>query len=272
MPMPIHMLLPLLLLASCLPVAVNAACTRSINVPIAPIGLSVFMSQDGVLSGVYPDLLRKIAQQEGCNFTLSEVPRARLESLFEAGRSDLLVPASRSQRRDALGFFVPLIHSRATVISMATNRPPIADLKDLLARRELRVALVRGFDFGQAYQDMVRELTSQGRVVFERDAASVARLLFGGQADITIMAPSILVGAVLTDPRVASQVDKLQFDAIDELPWGDSGIYISRTALKPEDQQALREQFERASRSGIVWKSFQQYYPASALSGSIKPR
>lgn len=248
-----------------------AGCTRTINVPIAPIGLSVFVAPDNTVSGVYPEILRSMSTKEGCSFEFSVVPRARLDVLFESGRADLLIPASRSPARDELGLFVPLVYSRATLISVASERPAAKTAQDLLSRRDIKVGLVRGFDFGPGYQALVRELAEQGRVVQEVDAASVGRLMQSGAVDMTIMAPSILVGALLGEPKVAGLVPRLRYEAIEELPWGDSGAYISKH-LNEADTNTLREALERSSKSGAVWKAFLRYYPANALTGSIRAR
>jgi polar amino acid transport system substrate-binding protein len=239
---------------------------------MAPVGLSVFEAPDKSISGVYPDILRSVSGKEGCEFVFSMVPRARLEALFEAGRVDMLIPASRSAARDALGIFIPMVHSRATLLSLASSRIKLGSAQELLARRELKVGLVRGFDFGPAYLALVKELVAQGRVVMDVDAASIARLLQSGAVDVTIMVPSILAGAIQADPKTAGLIEKLYSEPIDELPWGDSGVYLSKTALNETDRQTLQELLERTARSGAVWKAFQRHYPASALTGSIRAR
>ncbi|GGC96088.1 substrate-binding periplasmic protein [Undibacterium terreum] len=249
----------------------HASCTRPMNVPLSPIGLSVIANGDTV-SGVYPDVLRTAGTREGCNFEFSVVPRARLSAMFDAGKADLLIPASKSARRDEHGIFVPLIFGRAMVISLASDRAPIRSAQDLLDRRDLKVALVRGFDFGDAYQKLVKELSSQGRVFLDTDVVSVARLMQSGNADVTIMAPSILAGAIQAEPRTPGLLEKLRYEPIDELPWSDSGAYISRTSLNETDRNALRELLERSAKSGAIWNAFQRYYPAGVLSGSIRPR
>ena len=250
----------------------SADCSRTVNVPVAPIGLSVFVTGDNTVSGVYPDVLRAMASREGCSFDFSVVPRARLDVMFESGRADLLLPASRSPTRDAHGVFVPLIYSRATLISATADRPAIKSAQELLDRRELKVGVVRGFDFGPAYQSLVKDLTEQGRLVQEVDAVSVARLLQSGAVDLTIMAPSIFVGAVQGDPKFAKLLARLRNEPIDELPWGDSGVYISKHSMSEADTNVLRDALERATKSGAVWKAFQRYYPANALMGSIRAR
>jgi len=252
------------------PLGGRAACSRVFQGPISATGQGVIVEGDAI-KGIYPDLLRSLADKDGCTVALSAVPRARLEMLFETGRADLLIPASRTPKRDAHGTFIPLIHARAMLISLRTGRPAIKSLQELLDKPGLKVALVRGFDYGQTYQELITTLTQQGRLITEVDAVSVARLLKSGAADATIMAPSILAGALQDDERVQDLLDRLQFEALPELPWGDSGVYLSNTALNPRDRAALRAALERAAKSGVVWKGFQQYYAPAVLNGSIRP-
>lgn len=248
--------------------AALADCSRVLQVPVAPLGQSIIVADDGV-SGVYIDVLRGIP---GCNFLFTPVPRARQEAMFEGGRADLLIPAARTPRRDEYGFFVPLAYVRATLISLNTERAPLRSLQELRERRELRVALVRGFDYGEAYQALIKDLRAQGRLFLDVDPVSVARMLHGGLADVTIMAPSILVGALHADPRARPLLDRLRYEPVDELPWTDSGVYISKTAVSEPDRALLREALEKSARSGALWKVFQRYYPAGSLTDSVKPR
>lgn len=253
-----------------LPLGASAICSRPINVPMASTGLSVVVDGDAV-SGIYPDLLRVMSEKEGCTFATTAVPRARLEVLFESGRADLLIPASKTPKRDALGTFVPLIHSRALLLSIPSKRQAIGSVRELLAHPELKVALVRGFDYGQAYQDMAAALSKQGRLILEVDALSVARLLKAGTVDATFMGATILAGSVRGDERVRDVVDGLRIEALEEIPWGSSGVYISNTSLSPADKAAVQGALERAARSGDVWKSFQHYYSPVILKASIRP-
>ena len=145
-------------------------------------------------------------------------------------------------------------------------------LSELLSRPDLRVIAVRGFDCGQAYQEALVELGRLGRLTWEVDPLSVARLLKSGSVDATIMAPVILAGAMQEDARVAGLIDKLRFEPLEELPWGESGAYISKTSLSKDDVQALMTAMTRLSQSGLVWKGFQRYLPAAVLKESVRGR
>jgi len=239
---------------------------------MAVTGLSVIDARDGTIGGVYPDILRGIQAKGDCAFALTLVPRARMEAMFRNGQSDLLIPATRSPQRDASGVFVPLIHNRVTLISTRSERAPIATARELLAQSQLRVSLVRGYSFGPAYDELVKVLQRQGRVQFESDTTAVARRLESEPDVVTLMTPSILVGAIRADARFHALLPTLRFEPIEEFPWGDSGAYISRRALGAVDRDQLQALLEASVQSGLVWKKFLEYYGEDLRNEGIRPR
>ena len=259
------------MLTLALPSLVGAQCSRDIQVPVSVIGASVVVNGASI-SGIYPDLLRSMGAKLGCNFIFTPVPRARLEAMFEAGKADLLIPASSTPRRDQHGLFIPMLGSRPLLISLQGARASINTMQELIERRELRVALVRGYDYGAPYQALAKELSSQGRLFYEVDALSVARLMQSGFIDATIMAPTILAGVAQNDARVYGLVERLRLEGLPELPWGMSGIYLSRKSLTAQDQATLRELLDKAARSGILMESFQRHHSQEILTLSIRPR
>ncbi|WP_294764710.1 hypothetical protein [uncultured Rhodoferax sp.] len=248
-----------------------AACSRPLQVPVSATGQSVIIA-DGEINGIYPELLRSLGGKDGCEFVFMPVPRARQELLFETGKADLLVPATRTPRRDEFGIFVPLTRSRATIISLDAKRAPFKSAYDLIERKDVRVVLVRGFDYGQPYQELMEVLQRQNRLLLESDPLAVARFLKANPGDVTIMAPIIMVGAIQDDARVSDLADRLRFDPIAELPWGENGLYVSKTSVSKEDSAMLLSLFNRPAVASTLWKSFQTYYPAAALKESIRPR
>ncbi len=259
------------LLALALPLLAAAQCSRDIQVPVSAVGASVVVNGASI-GGIYPDLLRSMGAKLGCNFIFTAVPRARLEAMFETGKADLLIPASRTPRRNQHGLFIPMLGNRPMLISLQGTRAPVNNVQELLERRELRLALVRGYDYGTAYQALAKELNRQGRLSYEVDVLSVARLMQSGFIDATIMAPTILAGVAQNDARVYGLVERLRLEGLPELPWGMSGIYLSRKSLTAQDQATLRELLDKAARSGILMESFQRHHSQEILTLSIRPR
>ena len=252
-----------------LPALAAANCSRAIEVPVAAMGFSV-MVQDGKYQGVYPDWLAQISQATGCQFQYQAVPRARLMQMFELGQADLLIPATRTTERDALGDFVPLIRTRPAIVSLqAAPRSPLRTLGELLQRQELRVVVVRGYDFGGPYRQAVEVFHRQGRLVLESEPSGVAKALQLGLADVTLIVPSILVGSVLTDDKLRDLAERLRIENVDEFPWTTSGVYLSRQRLPEADRRRLTKAFQAAGPQ--VWQHFNRLHPAGSLGSSIQP-
>ncbi|WP_342114979.1 substrate-binding periplasmic protein [Pseudoduganella sp. OTU4001] len=265
----IRRLLAAATLAAAMPA--HAECSRDIVVPVSSTGVSVIVG-NGVFSGIYPDLFRSLGPRAGCHFVFAGVPRARQELMFETGKADLLLPATRTPARDVHGIFVPMVGHRAVLISLQSARPAIINAQDLLDRRDLRMAVVRGYDYGEAYQALVRELAKQGRLFVEVEPTAIARLLFVGAVDVTIMGPTILAGAINREARVQGMLDRLRLEPIPELPWQQTGVYVSRHSLTPDDRAILLELLERAAKSNVVMEGFQRYHRPEILSESVRPR
>jgi polar amino acid transport system substrate-binding protein len=215
--------------------------------------------------------LRNAGLKEGCSFVFSSVPRARQEVLFRNGHADLLVPAVRLPVRDEAGVFVPLTSVRAQLISVDASRPAVHSLKELEARRDVRLVLVRGFDYGDNYQTLIAELKKQGRLSLEPDPDSIARVILSGAADATIMTAPIFSGAVQMDGRLRGLQDKLRYETLDDLPWTESGIYVSKRSLALEERTALLDLLDQVAKSGALWANIKNYEQLDALKDSVRP-
>lgn len=248
----------------------EAGCSRAITVPMAPIGLSVSFD-DERSDGVYPTLLREIGASTGCDFQMQRVPRARLQKMFESGQADLLIPASASPAREQDGEFVPMIQVRASLLTLARERPALRSLAELVAQPEFKLAVVRGFSFGAAYDNAVTVLRAQKRLVEESDVTGVARALRQGLAQGTVMTASILIGTLVQETDLTPLVKQVRIEPLEELGWSESGVYLSRHALPEADRRRLRRAFVQQAKAGRVWQLFNDHHPPGSLGGSIRP-
>jgi polar amino acid transport system substrate-binding protein len=228
--------------------------------------------QDDKIGGIYKDILDSVASKSNCSFALSAVPRARLERLFEAGQADLLLAATRSPERDRLGIFIPLVRTRATAISFGkAERKPIAQGRDLLLQPDVRLVVVRGFNFGPAYLALTEAMQKQGRLVQEADPLAVARWLRANPNDVTLMAPITMYGALVEDERLKDMIDTMTVEGLEDIPWGESGVYLSREALPATTRDFLKTTIQRETRSDYLYRRFSAIYPPQVLKGSVMP-
>lgn len=272
--MPLKHLPPLALLIlglALFPMVSQAQCSRPISVPMSVTGFGV-IAKAGELSGIVPEFLKEVGTKAGCRFVLTLVPKNRQENLFELGKADILVSAVKTERRNKLGSFVPMMQIRATLISIDGQHPPMHSAKDLYQQKTMRFVIVRGYDYGNNYQAILAELKKQGRLTFEADPLSVARTMKANPHYVTIMAPTIFAGVMLTESLAKDLLGKVRFDPLDELPWTESGIYISNTSLSHADQANLKLAVEKVASTDVVWRAYQQYYPHDILKFSFRPR
>ncbi len=256
------------------PLCAQALCSRTVQVPVAPIGLGVTVV-DGHVGGIYPDLLRGLANKEGCALNFPVVPRARQEMMYELGLADILLPARRSPRRDGFGLFIPLIQSRAALVSLRGLALPldqVHSLPDLLQQHELRLAVVRGYDYGDDYQQLLAGMRSQGRLVEAVDPISLVRMLDAGMAEVSIVAPTIITGALRGDAKLKTWLPRVQITTLEDLPWGESGLYVStRSSLSIADRERLQASLMHLAKSDVTWREFQRYYPEDDLRLTVRP-
>lgn len=268
--------LPHFALSACLALAaghghaVAAGCTRPIIVPVPSNPPNVIVTKDAI-GGLIPEMFHQLGAKTGCTFRFSIVPRIRLEKMFENGSADLLVAATQIDRRDRQGVFVPIVEARPVLISVGHKREPITSMADLVARRELRIALVRGYDYGPAYQALIKTASEQGRVYMEPDVNTVARLMAGNMADITIMPAGTFIGDISGDPRVEGLKGKLRIETVDELDWIKTGIYLSRKSLTPVDRALIENALTDSVKSGAWWTALKKSYTPTVLKSHSRP-
>lgn len=261
----------ILALALAVPGLAAAGCSRPIVVPVSPLGFSVTVDKSGQIGGVFPALMLDIGSKIGCEIRMTEVPRARLEMMFEQGHADMLLAATHAERRDKFGQFVALIQTRATLVSLDPKHPPIHTMAELLARPDLKLALVRGFDYGPAYNKLSERLQAEGRLILARDPLEIARMLKAGIANFTILPASGIWGAAKADPRTADIADAFRVEPLEELPWIPAGVYLSLQSLSESDRAVLEAGLNAAAKSGALYHAYKNLYPATLFVLGSRP-
>ncbi len=248
-------------LALSLPQYALAECPRPINVPLAPQGVGV-MVKDGVATGVVPDLLRTLASVTRCDIKQPIVP---------AGDADMLVFATQTPERDQSGQFVPLFKYRAALVSARPLERPVQSIAELLLRADLRVVLIRGFDYGPVYRQL-KSPTLAERVSYAYDIPDLLRRLQSGAGDVSILLPGSEYEALRTDPLLAPLKGKLVYNELNDLPWQDAGAYVSTKTLTKQEQAMLVNGLKHMDIGRQALKAFAEVFPPALIKAAIKPR
>ncbi|MES2260769.1 MAG: transporter substrate-binding domain-containing protein [Pseudomonadota bacterium] len=257
------MALALALAAAALPVRAADGCSRPITVPISPLGFEMVVDQQQRASGTALDLLDQVAQRTGCRFQFIFVPRVRAVVMFVAGEVDLLTSATQTDERDRAGEFIHMLDDQAGVVGLKGHVDKLG-LPASLAGGDYMVNVVRGFDYGAPYREMVETLRRQHRLEDVVDPDTLVRKMAVGRADVALIPPHALYEAALRH----GLVDRLQTVRIEAMATHHVGIYLSTRALKAPDRQRLAEALLALRREQFQWHLLQKRLPPWVLEGT----
>lgn len=234
-------------------------CSRPIRVAARPVGRFLWPGPDGQAVGPLRDLLTLVGPRVGCSFVYDPLSTARATDLFGNGEIDIL-PGAKTPERDAAGRFVLLSNYRLALLSRTDRHLAIASVEGLLASA-ITIDVVRGYDYGLAYQALLARMAVGGRVVENVSLETVAERMAAGRSDAALMTAPPFVDVALA----AGLKDRLQVTPLDGLPPIVGGLYLVERALGPADSdlldQAISEgvrrgeftEFLRRSVAGVPW-------------------
>lgn len=252
-----------------LPLAAGAACTRTMIVPVFPLGkLMGINDADGLASGIYPDLLRKNAASTGCDFSFVAAPHARAELMLSSGAADILLGAIKDERRDQWGYFVPMLGTEWMLITNRGDAPTLT-AQALLERGDIKLNVVRGYKYGPAYQNLLVELEKLGRVEYVKDPVTVVRKMLAGRADYTFMSTTTFAGALDDLGLRQSYGPHVHYSHIRDLPATVNGVYLSKR-LPPADRQQIIALLNRIRERNELMLRLRKFFAPNDLQ-SLRP-
>jgi polar amino acid transport system substrate-binding protein len=207
----------------------NAGCSRPVIVPAASLGILMKVNEkSGEVSGIYPDILREMGKKVGCEFHFPIVPRARAEIMVAQGTGDLLVGSVKVPERDAwAGGYVPMYGTEWMLISSRNDHPP-KSVEELVSRPKIKLHVVRGYNYGPAYLEMIAQLQKLDKLVYMKDPESIARKMEFGRVDYTYMPSHTFAGALLGLGIKDAFGGKVHYMHLAGLPTSVSGVYYSK--------------------------------------------
>jgi len=242
--------------------AAAPGCTRPIRVASAPQGRSMIIAADGSIGGIVKDFLDLVSQRSGCQFEYVPMPRARAFVMLSSGQIDIVPAATRTEERDRAGSFIALFSSRPALIALKTHSPAVLGVRDLIDGT-LVLGIIRGFDYGPEYQQLLDNPRIMARVNQIRDAELAARMLRAGRIDALLMAPTTIADTA----EAVGILEQLLVTPVDGLPFSPGGMYLSAGALDPEDLRTLSAVIQQLARQGAYSRLIEHYYasPSWAL-------
>lgn len=245
-----------LLLGSLLSLVINVAsadCSREILVPFSDVGVDLRLVE-GRHAGLSVDYLDEVARRTGCKFVYIDVPRARAWWMLAHDQADVVPGAIQTDWRDESGvFYDQYVMEGVSLLSLKSSPLKLSSSDDILSSG-LKFAFVRGHDYGPRTAELMRVLEARDQLDLVKDPNVMLRMLQAGRISGAIVIASI----VTTEAAELGLNEGLHGVGIDDLEWGSTGIYLSKTRLQPEDAQLLAKAFTELNDEGFYVRGYQQ--------------
>jgi polar amino acid transport system substrate-binding protein len=230
----------------------QAECSRDMLVAFSDVGvdLKYVGEQHGGLSVAYLD---EVTRRTGCRFVYVDVPRARAWYMLAHQQVDIVPGAIRTVARDESGvFYDQFVQEGVSLLSMKA-RPLLLNSREAILQSGLVFTFVRGHDYGPRTAELIKALEARGQLRLVRGPEVMLRMLQAGRNDAAIVMASI----VTTEAVQLGLNDAIHAEAIKDLEWGSTGIYLSNSRLEAADAKLLATTFEQLNDEGFYAKGYQ---------------
>jgi len=203
-------------------------------------GALYYRDQNGAWAGVDKDVVDELEKRLSCHFVRRTDSRVRIWTSMAAGALDLTVSGIPTPEREKSARFIPYLWSHNYVLLQMDAKPEVQSLENFLAEPGYKVAVIRSFRHGAAYDAWLAKLRAQGRVYETGDFSSLLRLFKLRRVDAMLGLP-ISWGLLLRHPDMTGQYRIMDWAPQDNI---EAGLGVVRTRVS----EGLAAQFGRAIR------------------------
>ncbi|AZN35119.1 substrate-binding periplasmic protein [Iodobacter ciconiae] len=234
--------------------AVMAAggCSRPVVVAASPLGIFMEIDEQKKVTGIIADFFAEISQSTGCQFVYEVMPRIRALHMLETGKIDLIA-ASKTPKRDIVADYIGVASARISLISLK-ERPNSGNILNDLMSGKIRVNVIRGYDLGPKYLELLVQLSASHNLEDVIDADVIAQKIIYQRCDATIMA----VSNFFKSAKKYNLESRLLITPIDFLPIYHSGFYVTKKGLPEKDRFFLIDKIISKVKAGRIKELYRE--------------
>lgn len=253
----------LLLCALCpalLHAAENAQPDNTLSVAFYESG---FLYSEG--TGIDPDVLDELRKRGGYHFIYREQPRARTWKALQDGVLAMATSAVRTPERDAYLYFIPY-HAQKNMA--LTVREDLNSPADLIADPMARIAIVRGFQHGEIYDEVVEELTRRHRVVAVPNARNLFLMLDAGNRVEAVFAPPVIYRKELHKLELKYKVRIMDWSV--KIPPTPLHLALSKKHFSEQDYRRMAAIVQDMREDGTLRRLIGLYLSGAELESALQ--
>lgn len=226
-----------------------------LTVATLEIGTLFYKLPDGRFSGIDKDIIDALALRTNCQFRIRVESQARLWSQMREGSLDMSTSGIRTTEREKWAVSIPYFSSRNYALlnsSLPANEQTAAGF---VANKELKLAVIKGFQHGKRYNEFIDTLSKQGRVYEVADFVSLLKLFTAKRVHCILLIPTSYLDLSRQKnlPDNAVLRDWYTSDAF------VAGLYLSKSKVSPKTIQLLQNTMNSMQADGSLERIFARY-------------
>lgn len=229
-------------------------------------GALFYRTAAGGWTGIDKDVVDELARRLGCSLDVTVDSRVRIWAGLANGNVDMSVSAIPLPEREKIGRFVPYMIDRNFVLLHKQLGNRLRGMDSFLADPQYKIAVVKSYKHGPAYEAWLTRLRAQGRVFETPDYRSMMRLFKLGRVDAVMATPTSWY------PLVQQEQLGGTYSVMDWAPHENmvSGLVLSRRNVD-EATVARFSQAVRAMRDdGTLRRIFERHTDAERAAQMIQ--
>ncbi|GJI87882.1 MULTISPECIES: substrate-binding periplasmic protein [Duganella] len=204
-------------------------------------GALFYRGPDGSWTGIDKDVVDELARRLGCTIEASVDSRVRIWAGLNAGTIDMSVSAIPLPEREKIGPIIPYMIGRNYVLLHKDLSARVTSMESFLADPHYKIAVVKSYKHGKAYEAWLAQLRAQGRVFETADHLSMLRLFKLGRVQAVMATPTTWYPLVKQE-QLAGTYSVMDWRPKDNIV---SGLILSRRRI----DEATAARFSQAVRA-----------------------
>ncbi len=221
-------------------------------------GALFYHAAGGGWTGIDKDVVDEVARRLGCTIDASVDSRVRIWAGFGGGSIDMSVSAIPLPEREKIGRFVPYMTGRNFVLLHKELSGRLHSMDSFLADPQYKIAVVKSYKHGHAYEVWLAKLREQGRVFETADHLAMMRLFKLGRVDAVMATPTTWYPLVKQEQLAGT------YSVMDWAPRENmvSGLVLSRQNVDAATVARFSQAIHAMREDGTLRRIFERHTDA----------
>lgn len=224
-----------------------------------------FLFNDGV--GLDKDVVLELEKRLGIEFRHSVKPRARIWHELKEGLLAISVSGVETPERREFAWFVPYVAQKNKAIMLKENSLKYKELEDFINDKNAKVALIRGFNHGEFYEEMFKKIENN-RINEVPDVERLFILLKNKRVDLVVSLSSFY-SYEFKKQNIAHLVEIRDWDK-DNVGVVYGGLVLSKKYFSEEEYQKISDIFMEMKNDGTLEKIASKYLTKDEVEESMR--